>query len=90
MNFLGFIVGIAVVVGLVAATVRGPNSDANATEYHTYSGVEQKTYSVGGDSNIERIYDSELDVYCWKTGANQGGISCLPRGFVEQYKTEGN
>jgi len=90
MKTLGFAVIVAVVIGLVMAGVRGPNQTATASEYSTYSGVEKTTYHIGGDINVTRFYDSELDTYCWKTGANQGGISCLPRGFVEKYKTTGN
>lgn len=88
-NALGLMVGV--VMGLLLIISIGhPKLEAKTSEDTTYSGVAQMTNNVGGDSNVVRFYDSELDVYCWKTGANQGGISCLPRGFVEQYKTAGN
>lgn len=48
-----------------------------------YAGEIRYTENVGGDRNTIRFYDSEMKVWCWKTGANQGGISCIPEWTLE-------
>lgn len=93
----GFIYG-ALVSTLVTAAIFGVSAflvkngalpAANAVEKNDelYKGEIQRVKNIGGDPYLNRIYDSELDAYCWTYRANQGGVSCLPRNFVEQYKT---
>lgn len=92
----GFIYG-ALVTALVIAAALGVSTflvtsgtlpAANAVEKNDglYKGEIQRVQRAGGDPYLNRIYDSELDVYCWTYRANQGGVSCLPRNFIEQYK----
>lgn len=48
-----------------------------------YDGEVRVTEDVGGDSSVVRFYDSEMKVWCWKSGVNQGGLSCIPEWQLE-------
>jgi hypothetical protein len=93
-NCKGFVV---MAVGIVAFVILGvavlalsgcgdpyaSNMNEKANAAKPYSGEIKRTYNVGGDDDTTRFYDSELKVWCWKTGHNQGGIACIPEWQLE-------
>lgn len=54
-----------------------------AADAQRYKGEVKVTAYVGGDSYVTRFYDSEMKVWCWKSGVNQGGLSCIPEWQLE-------
>lgn len=90
-NCKGFVVLAAgilafVILGALVVSISGCErqpSTVPSQKQETYKGEVRKTVLAGGDEYTTRFYDSELKVWCWKTGYNQGGISCIPEWQLE-------